>query len=250
MGLAKQIVVKPISGKDANALVKRLHYSKAVMASSQLHFGVFLRGNKRLLGAMQFGSSIDKRKTQKLVADTPWNGFLELNRMAFDELLPRNSESRAISIALKLIKKNYPHIQWIISFADGAQCGDGTIYRASGFYLTSIKVNKQMLLWKGKVIAKKTLDSGTYPRINGRYYSGYLLETKQATPLPGFQLRYVYFLHPTAKERLTVSILPFSKIKEVGASMYKGINIKERLKQDQVSTPDKIGGAAPTRTLQ
>ena len=42
MGLAKQIVVKPISGKDANALVKRLHYSKAVMASSQLDFGVFL----------------------------------------------------------------------------------------------------------------------------------------------------------------------------------------------------------------
>ena len=60
--------------------------------------------------------------------------------MAFSEKLPRNSESRAISIAMKLIKKHYPHIDWVVLFADGTQCGDGTIYRASGFVLTDIRV--------------------------------------------------------------------------------------------------------------
>ena len=88
---------------------------------------------------MQFGPSIDKRKTQALVKDTLWNGFIELNRMAFSDKLPKYSESRAIGITMRLIRKMYPQIKWVISFSDGAQCGDGTIYRASGFYLTSIK---------------------------------------------------------------------------------------------------------------
>ena len=49
--------------------------------------------------------------------------------MAFSDRLPRNSESRALAIAFKMIRKHYPHIEWVISFADGTQCGDGTIYR-------------------------------------------------------------------------------------------------------------------------
>jgi hypothetical protein len=38
--------------------------------------------------------------------------------MAFSELLPKNSESRAIAISIKLLKKNAPNLKWIISFAD------------------------------------------------------------------------------------------------------------------------------------
>ena len=60
--------------------------------------------------------------------------------MAFTDVLPRNSESRALGIAMKLIRKHAPQIKWVVTFADGAQCGDGTIYRAAGFVLTSINV--------------------------------------------------------------------------------------------------------------
>ena len=88
--------------------------------------------------------SLDKSKIQPLVKNTGWNEFIELNRMAFDDYLPKNSESRCIAISIKLIKKHYPHIKWIISFADGCQCGDGAIYRASGFKLVYIKQNSQL----------------------------------------------------------------------------------------------------------
>jgi hypothetical protein len=71
--------------------------------------------------------------------------MLELNRMAFDDYLPKYSESRCIAISIKLIKKNAPHIKWIFQFFDGTQCGDGTIYRASGFVLTGIKENTQRI---------------------------------------------------------------------------------------------------------
>ena len=139
MGRAKEIIVKVITSKIANAFVKKQHYSGKVVPNSTLHFGCFL--DKRLHGVMSFGPSINKKGTINLVGGTGWNEFIELNRMAFDDFLPKYSESRCISIAMKLIKKNAPHIKWVISFADGTQCGDGTIYRASGFKLVGIAKN-------------------------------------------------------------------------------------------------------------
>lgn len=225
MASAKDIIVKPVNARAANALVKKVHYSGKVTQNSQLHFGVFLDG--KLEGVMQFGPSIDKRKTQALVKDTLWNEFIELNRMAFSDALPKNSESRALGIAFRLIKKHYPHIKWVISFSDGAQCGDGTIYRASGFVLTSIKKNTQMLkMPDGSIVAKKSLDNKI---VNGKYGSRAAIESG-AKPLEGYQLRYVKFLDKSYKERLTVPILPFSKIDEVGAGMYKGerVSLQDR----------------------
>ena len=142
MSSAKDIIVKPISAQDANKIIKALHYSGKVVNNSQLHLGVFM--GDRCGGAMQFGPSLDKRKIVGLVKGTLWNEFLELNRLAFADWLPRNGESRCIAYAMRFIKKTYPWMKWIISFADGTQCGDGTIYRASGFVLTGIKVNNQI----------------------------------------------------------------------------------------------------------
>lgn len=248
MASAKDIVVKPITARAATRLVKAIHYSGKTVTNSQLHFGVFLNG--KLQGAMQFGPSLDKRKTQRLVDGTSWNGFIELNRMAFSEVLPRNSESRALGVAMRLIKKHYPHIEWVISFSDGTQCGDGTIYRASGFVLTDIKISKNLaMLPSGIAVHKMTLESSpsvARPELDGRSYydvtggkynfSAYVLAAN-AKLIPGFQLRYVYFLNPAAKERLTAPILPFSKIDEMGAGMYKG---KPRVKQ--ATTGDQSAG--------
>ena len=155
---------------------------------------------------------------------------------AFSDVLPRNSESRALSIAFRLIKKHYPHIQWILSFSDGTQCGDGTIYRASGFVLTGIRENSSLLLMpNGEILAAMTLEANfTLPQIKA--ISEYLgIEHKYRTrndwiklgakKLQGYQLRYIYFLNPQAKERLTCPIIPFSKIDEMGAGMYKGEKI-------------------------
>lgn len=142
MGKAKKLLLKPISAKEATSLIKRVHYSGKVVQNSQLHIGVYFQG--KLEGAMQYGPSLDKRKLIGLVEGTKWNEFIELNRMAFTDALPRNSESRAIAVGMKLLRKFAPHLKWVISFADATQCGDGAIYRASGFVLTSIKVNQQL----------------------------------------------------------------------------------------------------------
>ena len=220
MGDAKKLIVKPISSKDADKIIKALHYSGKVVNNSQLHLGVFLNG--KCGGAMQFGPSLDKRKMLGLVRGTKWNEFLELNRMAFADWLPKNGESRCIGYAMRWIKKTYPWMKWVVTFADGTQCGDGTIYRASGFVLTGVKENDQ--IWKaptGEKFSRMTMTKGKHIQSSG---AASMKTFKEAgwKPLKGFQLRYIYFLDAAVKENLTVPILPFSKIEEMGAGMYKG----------------------------
>jgi len=145
---------------------------------------------------------------------------------------------------LRFLRKTYPHLRWVVSFADATRCGDGTIYRASGFLLTQIKRNTSLLrMPDGSVVAKKTLDDRVLA--DGRWASRAAVDAG-AVPLEGFQLRYVYFLDPTWRDRLTCPVLPYSAIAAAGDTMYKGKRPK------QASTPDQgaSGGASPTRTLQ
>lgn len=241
MGRAKEVVVKVIPSNIANNFIKRHHYSGKVVNNSKLHFGAFLDG--RLHGVMSFGSSMFKEQMIGLVEGTGWNEFLELNRMAFDEYLPRNSESRCISQAIKLIKKNAPHIKWIISFADGCSCGDGTIYRASNFVLTDIKENYNLVeLPSGEKIHKMTLESNPskprkelggksyYDITGGKFAFKKYVQAVGGKVLKGYQFRYIYFIDKKYRKKLTVPEIPFSKIDEIGAGMYKGekIDISER----------------------
>ena len=234
MGRAKEIILKVIQSKIANAFIKKYHYSGKVVQNSNLHFGCFL--DNKLHGVLSYGSPIDKSKVLPLVQPSLWNEMLELNRMAFDDFLPKYSESRCIAISIRLIKKNAPQIKWILSFADGTQCGDGTIYRASGFHLTAVRTNKDLIQLPngfvfhelnsrdgGSIIQKKRNSDGytnTVKWLNNKY--------KGWKQLEGYQLRYIYLIDKTCK--ITVPVLPFSEIDKQGAGMYKGkkMTIAER----------------------
>ncbi len=257
MSLVKEISIQPISASDANAFVRKHHYSGKVVPNSQLHLGAFL--DEKCGGVMSFGPSIDKRKVITLVANTKWSGFLELNRMAFADWLPKNSESRSLSIAMRIIRKNYPHVEWVISFADGAQCGDGCIYRASGFKLIGIKRNTQILElpWGQRVTRfsmtahESEIKSGILKRLGiaqtGKASVKDLLKAG-AFAVPGYMLRYIYFLDKDAESRLTVPVLPFSEIDRRGARIYKGIR-ESSVVSDAASNQLAEGGATPTGSL-
>lgn len=250
MGRCKEIVIKVIPASVANPFVVKHHYSGKIVQNSNLHFGAFLDG--RLHGVLSYGPSTDKRKILPLVEGTGWDNFIELNRMAFDDYLPRNSESYCIGKTLRMIKKQAPQVKWVISFADGCSCGDGTIYRASNFVLTGIKENSAILLLpdgtkihrlcltaqptqKRKELGGKSLSdiSG-----GGAALTEYIKITG-AKPQPGFQLRYIYFLDPKWRKRLTVPIIPFSEIDKRGAGMYKGENVT-RQERHEIKSPEQL----------
>lgn len=268
---AKDIRVAPVASKDAHAFVRSHHYSGKSTNNSQLHLGAFM--GDRLVGVAQFGPPMDRSELIGLVRDTPWNGMLELNRLAMIDATPRNTESRFLAVCFRLMRQHAPHVQWVVSFADGTQCGDGTIYRAAGFVLTGIKRNTQ--IWempagasgqKREIISRMT---ATDTRRPGRsHLLNKITMTKAnnirngdgaasmrpfveagARPLPGFQLRYLYFIDPTARARLTVPVLPFSEIDRLGAGMYLGQTRVRSIDSDAPAFQVGEGGAIPTRTL-
>jgi len=265
MGSAKEILVRPVSPRLASALVRRVHYSHACVSNSQLHIGVFYRG--RLDGAMQFGPPLCRRNVLPLVRGTPWNGMIELNRLAFSESLPRNSESRALGIVLRMLRKRKPSLQWVLSYADGTQCGDGTIYRAAGFVLTGIKRNSAIWaapdgqrftdvgLRTGRqqaAKARRILNKTTVTTAGRRPGGGASMRPYREAgwrPLPGFQLRYIYFLDPAARKRLAVPILAFSAIDEAGARMYRGMKGAGSADSGTPGDQPGGGGVSPTSAL-
>jgi hypothetical protein len=240
MGRVKDIIVKVIPAAIANDFVRKNHYSGKVVPNSKLHFGAFL--DNSLHGVCSFGSPMDRSKVITLVRTSnktknqKWNEMLELNRMAFDDYLPKNSESRVLSVCFRLLRKNAPHVKWIISFSDATMSGDGTIYRATGFKLTQIKENSTIWVFPdGERIASLTLTNGgdlqSRRKICERYGAEFTSKASMkpfrdigARPAEGYQLRYIYILDKTA--RLAVPEIPFSKIDEIGAGMYLGEKVK------------------------
>jgi len=222
MGRAKEIIVKVIPSKIANEFVKLNHYSGKVVPNSTLHFGCFL--DNKLHGVMQYGPSINKKGTINLVEGTGWNEFIELNRMAFNDYLPKYSESRCIAISIKLIKKNAPQIKWIISFADGTQCGDGTIYRASGFKLVGIVDNTAL---------RMNPETGEAMHVIQAHHLKMSSEFRNWKPFKGKQLKYIYLIDKSMQ--ITKEVLPFSEIDKQDAGMYKGkkISLSERNRAQQ-----------------
>lgn len=239
MSIVKDIVIKVIDSKSANEICKKFHYSGKIVPNSQIHFGAFIDG--KCEGVMQFGPSTDKRRMAQNLG-VGMNEFLELNRMAFSDALPKNSESRSLAIAIKILKKNYPFLKLILSFADACQCGDGTIYRASGFKLHSFKKNNSLLYLPDEalkevrkyipkasnvvsnksmndhiVIARKSPDHHTDQ--NGKHLTS-LAKKLGAKPIDGFQMKYIYCIDKTLEDKF--KWIPFDKIpKEV--KMYKGL---------------------------
>ena len=164
--------------------------------------------------------------------------------MAFDDYLPRNSESHCIAKTLRMIRRKAPQIKWIISFADGSQCGDGTIYRASNFLLTGIKENKTILHFPatGDNIAALTLETSPHIPIAKKQARALGVPHKYRTRnewvklgaefIKGYQLRYIYFLDKHYMDKLTVPVLPYSEIDKCGAGMYKGQNIEREQRHE------------------
>lgn len=123
----KNYSCKEISSKDANKIVKKYHYSGKVVSNSSIHLGIFLEN--RLVGCLSFGRPLNGDSTLDRFSESKG---VELNRMVMDDDQPRNSESQAISLSIKWLKK-YSDIEWLLSFSDGKEGNVGYIYQATNW---------------------------------------------------------------------------------------------------------------------
>lgn len=124
--------VKEIDRNTSVSIIKENHYSKKVVNSSFIHLGIF--ENNILKGVMQFGYLFNPTYHSKIVKDSNTEDAMELNRMWLsDEIEIKYPESQAVSMSISYIKKKYPKIKWIQSFADERCGGFGIVYQACSF---------------------------------------------------------------------------------------------------------------------
>jgi hypothetical protein len=209
------VAVRTIHKSDADKIVREGHYSGTVSWSSNLHLGVYVDG--ALIGAMQFGPAMNPASGGGVVAGSTAESWLELNRLWLADEKPPNTTSRAISCAVRLIRKTRPNVEWIQSFAD-ERCGKlGAVYQAcsflycgsheSTFYeIDGVMVHKSMLQRPG--VDKRGWRAG--PRVAWAQAN-----RDRAVPWTFRQFRYVKFLDQRARYRLLLPVLPYPKASEV-----------------------------------
>lgn len=103
------------------------HYAKAVPTYS-IGYSVFEDNN--WCGVILFGGGASVNMPSKFNLN---NGqYLELNRMALNG--KQSSTSKALSLSIKIIKKECPTIKLLFSYADKGQMHKGIIYQATNWY--------------------------------------------------------------------------------------------------------------------
>ena len=197
--------VKIIDRDIANKLIVENHYSGKYYNATYIHLGVFLKS--KLLGCLQFGYAMNPASQESVVKNTGIKGYLELNRMWLHDCCPKNSESMAISFAIKYIKKKHRNIRWIQSFAD-ERCGKhGIVYQAANFGYFGEHIS---LFW--------TLDNEVYhnslmtrnPSLS--VSAAHLQANKErATSQELRQFRYLYFIHRSAEKDCILKRLEYPK---------------------------------------
>ena len=133
------------SSKAVKFACMQFHYAKAIPVV-RLAYSVFNKAGE-WCGVITFGggAGANMGKPYKLNQGQ----YLELTRMALNG--KQESTSKAMSIAIRLIKKNYPQIQLLISYADKGQNHYGTIYQATNWYFVEENESSGVdLFYKGK----------------------------------------------------------------------------------------------------
>lgn len=149
----KKYLVKEVDAKIAKKIIKKFHYSHKCVSNSKLHLGVFLHSGV-LVGAMQYGPSMNGYKTTKKLH--PSKKCMELNRMVMVDDEPRNSESMAISLGFKYLKK-YTSLDYVISFSDGKEGNVGYIYQATNWKYIGYRLSSSFYDLDGDIVHSVTV---------------------------------------------------------------------------------------------
>ena len=203
--------VRPIPILMARRLLEREHYLHSLPGGTRLAFGVFL-GNK-LLGALTLG--VGPLNAYSLMEGATPDDCLTLTRIWLSDELPKNSESRFLGVVLRGLKR-HSRLKFLVSYADPTQGHLGTIYQATGWLYTGLsEAMPKYDLGDGKAYHSRSL-SHAYGTHSIEHFSQHGVTVKLVPQQA--KHRYVYFLDPTWRERLLVSVLPYPKKEACHAS--------------------------------
>lgn len=200
--------VKEIDRAIANDIIDKNHYSHKHYNLSYIHLGIYIDGE--LVGVLQYGYAMNPASGNSIVPGTDNKGYLELNRMWLDDIAPRNSESQAVSYSIKYIKRKFPGVGWLQSFADERCGGFGIVYQACSFGYYGEHIN---VFWELENVVYHNIEMTVTPDAD-RYSetSAYLqANINRAKRLELRQFRYLKFIDKKYKSKCLLEEKPYPK---------------------------------------
>lgn len=229
------LVIREVPLKVAAEFVARHHYSKVMPKLNKVILGLFQNDN--LVGCITFGWGVRPLDTiKKLFPSLESKDYLEIGKLCMLDELPKNSESRFITAAMRFLKQLRPDLKLVFTWADALWGKPGYIYQASNFlfggaigseayrtkegarlhprqlhkYLMSIgeisKGKKGNYVTPAEVAKNPNLGAGNWKP------KGTVSGTRRPFPsdmrrlgmshVRGLQFRYVYFLCPDKESKL------------------------------------------------
>ena len=202
--IIKALEVRTVASSVVKPVIEEGHYLHSMPGGVLRCFGIYL--GKELVGAVVFTSGA--RQGHRLLDAARPRDVATLSRLYLKDEIPKNAESRVLSVALKILRRETP-LKLILSYADPAAGHTGTIYQASGWiYLGQTEPNTYVDLGDGNLLHPRSV----YNRF-GSNAIGHL----QATGIPatrkrvGGKHRYAYVLDPAWRWRLRGARRPYPK---------------------------------------
>jgi hypothetical protein len=125
-------VIREVPFKVAAEFVAKHHYSKVMPKLNKVILGLFQKDD--LVGCITFGWGVRPRDTiKKLFPSLDSKDYLEIGKLCMLDELPKNSESRFITAAMRFLKQLRPELKIVFTWADAIWGKPGYIYQASNF---------------------------------------------------------------------------------------------------------------------
>lgn len=189
----KTLIFKEISYDITKEIIVKNHYSHKWNTSfGKINVGVFEKGNENCLGVASYGNLMNPNSFKRLNPEFTSDNIIELNRLWVDDCLGGNVESVLMKASFDIIRKMYPNIKAIQSFADG-RLGCGTIYKAMNFNFYGYEESLFYEYLDGTTYHKVPMENTMRPdgmiKLNTMFIKGELKPFKVKT------YRYIYPLY-------------------------------------------------------
>lgn len=157
---SKDYYIDLINSSKANKMTALYHYSGVGFKKAKINQGIYRKSDNLLVGVLQWGVSAQEgiRLERYVTEPISKEQYLELNRFCMADSEGKNSESQAISLGIKWIKKYRPDIKLLVSYAGRKEGNYGFIYQATnweylgywisnGFWLLDGEERHQITVW-------------------------------------------------------------------------------------------------------
>lgn len=177
----KQIKIVVCNKSEADRIIVAHHYSHKPTKNSFLSFLVYYRGGVN--GALQLGYGI----RPKIKGEYNPDEVREFDRMWLSDDMPKYSETITLSLLHKFLRKAYPNIKQLISYADTSVGNEGVIYQAANYRLVQVTKADFYILESGERVHPVTM----WHRHKTRVWSFLQQQYPNIRKAVGYQKKYI-----------------------------------------------------------